>query len=534
MKTLVFASNNAHKLEEIRSILAGSYDIRSLSDIGCKAEIPETGSTFAENAMQKASYVKEHFGYDCFADDSGLQVEALGGEPGVYSARFAMKNGVKVEGNKDDANMNVLLDKMANEENRKACFRTCVALIYEGEKHFFDGTVEGHIIHEKRGNGGFGYDPLFIPDGYDKTFAELGTEVKNGISHRARAVAKLADFLKSKEMKILSYLLLIPLFLVGCKRDKVVEEAYVSPAPEFCEDSAFQYVAEQCDFGPRVMNSAAHDSCGSYIANRFRQFGATVVEQKADSRLYDGTPIRMCNIIASYNSKATARIIVCGHWDSRPWADHDSDETKHHTPIDGANDGASSVGVMLELARQLQLDMTTHGDSALLAQHPNFGIDLICWDAEDCGTPSWVDDGESHESTWCLGSQYWAGNRHVEGYTARYAINLDMVGNANTIFYREGYSLRYAPTVVDRVWGAAQRIGYGSLFSFDDNGGYVTDDHVQVNQGGIPCIDVIGTDSREGGFPVTWHTTDDNIKNINKETLKAVGQTMLEVIWTEP
>ena len=196
MKKLVFASNNAHKLEEIRAILGTQYEVKSLKDIGCEVDIPETGSTFRENALQKATYVREHFGFDCFADDSGLQVEALGGEPGVYSARYAVKNGVQVEGNKDDANMNVLLEKLANEENRKACFRTSIALIFEGETHFFDGTVEGRIIREKRGNGGFGYDPIFIPDGYDKTFAELGNEVKNGISHRARAVAKLADFLR--------------------------------------------------------------------------------------------------------------------------------------------------------------------------------------------------------------------------------------------------------------------------------------------------------------------------------------------------
>ena len=196
MKKLVFASNNAHKLEEIRALLGTQYEVKSLKDIGCEVDIPETGSTFRENALQKATYVKEHFGFDCFADDSGLQVEALGGEPGVYSARYAVKNGVQVEGNKDDANMNVLLEKLTNEENRKACFRTSIALIFEGETHFFDGTVEGRIIREKRGNGGFGYDPIFIPDGYDKTFAELGNEVKNGISHRARAVAKLADFLR--------------------------------------------------------------------------------------------------------------------------------------------------------------------------------------------------------------------------------------------------------------------------------------------------------------------------------------------------
>lgn len=196
MKTLVFASNNAHKLEEIRAILGNKFDVKSLKDIGCNVDIPETGTTFCENALQKARYVKEHFGFDCFADDSGLQVEALGGEPGVYSARYAVKNGRQVTaGNKDDANMDVLLEKLAGEENRKAYFRTCIALIYEGETHFFDGVVEGHIITEKRGDGGFGYDPLFVPDGYEKTFAEMGNEVKNNISHRAKAVEKLAEFL---------------------------------------------------------------------------------------------------------------------------------------------------------------------------------------------------------------------------------------------------------------------------------------------------------------------------------------------------
>lgn len=196
MKTLVFASNNAHKLSEVRAILDGLFEIKSLKEIGCDADIPETGLTFRENALQKAQYVKEHFGYDCFADDSGLQVEALGGEPGVYSARYAVINGQSIDEGKDEANMNVLLGKLAGIANRTACFRTSIALILDGEIHYFDGTVSGYIIDEKRGNGGFGYDPIFVPEGYDKTFAELGNDVKNGISHRARAVSKLVEFLK--------------------------------------------------------------------------------------------------------------------------------------------------------------------------------------------------------------------------------------------------------------------------------------------------------------------------------------------------
>ena len=333
-------------------------------------------------------------------------------------------------------------------------------------------------------------------------------------------------------MKRFLYILLFPLLAIACKDGKTGESVYVSPAPTFDEDSAYQYVVEQCAFGSRVMNTAAHDSCGDYIARQFQRLGATVFDQRADAQLYDGTPVKMRNIIASFNPDAPAHILIAGHWDSRPWADRDADEANHHTPIDGANDGGSSVGVMLELARQLQLDAATRGDSALFVLRPQIGIDFICWDAEDCGTPTFAEDGDSRESTWCLGSQYWAGKRHTEGYTARYGINLDMVGNANTVFCREQYSMMYAPSVVDKVWGAAHRIGYGKYFSYDD-GGAMIDDHVQVNRGGIPCIDVIGNDTQSGGFPATWHTLNDNIANINKETLKAVGQTLLEVIWTE-
>lgn len=201
MKTLVLASNNAHKLEEVKAILGGSFEIKSLKEIGCFDDIPETGKTFRENALRKAGYVKKHYGLDCFADDSGLEVECLGGEPGVYSARYAVMNGKEPVPTKDEANMNVLLEKLfgdeKKEESPKACFRTSIALVMGDEVHYFDGIVEGHIIPEKRGAEGFGYDPIFVPDGYDETFAELGAEVKNGISHRARAVAKLVEFLNN-------------------------------------------------------------------------------------------------------------------------------------------------------------------------------------------------------------------------------------------------------------------------------------------------------------------------------------------------
>lgn len=189
---LVFATNNAHKLREVSSMLDTDYELLSLKEIGCDVDIPETADTFQGNALQKAQYVKEHFGYDCFADDTGLEVEALGGEPGVYSARYAGP------GHDSQANVKKLLTNLSGIENRRAQFRTVVALIKDGETHYFEGIVKGSIDTECHGDGGFGYDPVFIPEGYDQSFAELGDEVKNTISHRARAVAQLVAFLKAQ------------------------------------------------------------------------------------------------------------------------------------------------------------------------------------------------------------------------------------------------------------------------------------------------------------------------------------------------
>jgi len=187
---IVFATNNKHKLEEIKDILGKEFEIVSLTEIGCHEDIPETGATLGENARQKSSYVVEHYNQNCFADDTGLEVEALGGEPGVHSARYA-------EGTDHDseANMRKLLANLEGKANRKACFRTIISLIIDGKEHQFEGKVEGRIATEKHGKEGFGYDPIFIPEGYDKSFAELGEEIKNQISHRARAVKKLAEYL---------------------------------------------------------------------------------------------------------------------------------------------------------------------------------------------------------------------------------------------------------------------------------------------------------------------------------------------------
>ena len=188
---IVFATNNKHKLEEIKDILGKEFEIVSLAEIGCYEDIPETGATLEENARQKSTYVVEHYNQNCFADDTGLEVEALGGEPGVHSARYA-------EGTDHDseANMRKLLTKLDGQTNRKACFRTVISLIIDGVEHQFEGKVEGRIATEKHGKEGFGYDPIFIPEGYDKSFAQLGEEIKNQISHRARAVKKLAEYLE--------------------------------------------------------------------------------------------------------------------------------------------------------------------------------------------------------------------------------------------------------------------------------------------------------------------------------------------------
>lgn len=188
---LVFATNNSHKLQEVADILGNKVELLSLKAIGCNDDIPETADTLEGNALIKARYIYNKYGKDCFADDTGLEVEALGGAPGVYSARYAG------EGHDSEANMKKLLNNLNGEKNRKARFRTVVALIINGKEFLFEGIVDGNIIENRRGDNGFGYDPIFMPDGYEKTFAELGEEVKNKISHRSRAVNKLCKFLSS-------------------------------------------------------------------------------------------------------------------------------------------------------------------------------------------------------------------------------------------------------------------------------------------------------------------------------------------------
>lgn len=190
MTQLVFATNNAHKLEEVQAIVGNQFKLFSLADINCHEDIPETGKTFAENAQQKSDYIVHKYSYDCFGDDSGLEIDSLNKEPGVYSARYS--------GSRDmEKNIELVFSRLQGQTNRTARFRTVISLHLNGEQCFFEGAIEGTIIDERRGKGGFGYDPIFIPNGFDRTFAEMTAEEKNSISHRAIAVQKLADFLKN-------------------------------------------------------------------------------------------------------------------------------------------------------------------------------------------------------------------------------------------------------------------------------------------------------------------------------------------------
>lgn len=291
---------------------------------------------------------------------------------------------------------------------------------------------------------------------------------------------------------------------------------------KFNADSAFTSVEAQCAFGPRVPNSEAHSRCADYIVRKFRERKLEVTEQRADLKAWDGKVLHARNIIASYRPDMKDRVIICTHWESRPWADADPDSAKHHEPVIAANDGASGVAVMLELARLLE------------ELNPKVGVDFICFDAEDYGAPYWASDNAPADgSDWCLGSQYWSKNPHKEDYTARYGILLDMVGGRDARFCYEGVSMRYASQVLVRTWDAARRAGAADLF-LPQEGGYAQDDHVPMNEvAGIPTIDIIPYLEGEHSFGATWHTTNDTPENISKETLRGVGQTLLQLLSEE-
>ena len=288
--------------------------------------------------------------------------------------------------------------------------------------------------------------------------------------------------------------------------------------PIFDADSAYAQVTAQVAFGPRVPGSEAHRACGDWLISELQRQGAVVSVQEAELKAYNGDILPSRNIIGSYRTDTRRRVLLCAHWDSRPWADADPDPSLHHTPILGANDGASGVGVLLEVARQLH------------QQAPAIGIDIAFFDSEDYGQHE--EETEYVPDSWCLGSQYWARQARRNGYTARFGILLDMVGAPDARFCREGMSLNYAPGIVDKVWRTAHALGFGEYFPLS-NGSYVTDDHLPVNQTAkVPCIDIIPYDE-EYGFGQHWHTVQDDLSWISPATLHAVGQTLLHVIYNE-
>ncbi|MDR1739900.1 MAG: M28 family peptidase [Bacteroidales bacterium] len=337
-------------------------------------------------------------------------------------------------------------------------------------------------------------------------------------------------------MKCTIFYLIIGLIFGGCKGSNSVSISEVSEvsgvsaqecsstagvyASAFNHDSAYRFVVEQLAFGQRVPGSKAHRECALYMAGRLRDFADTVFVQEFSARRWDGAALRGSNIIASFNPSASQRVFLCAHWDSRPYADNENDEALHRRSIDGANDGASGVGVLLEIARVLSLSAAV-----------SVGVDIVLFDLEDSGKPRFEQTQYGDEKTWCLGSQYWAANPHVAGYRASYGILLDMVGVRNATFKQEGTSLHYAPDIMAKVWKTASALGYGRYFVYEQ-ATPIIDDHLFINQiAGIPTIDIIALDGNtpHGFFP-HWHTLQDNIENIDKQTLKMVGDVVLKTI----
>lgn len=319
-------------------------------------------------------------------------------------------------------------------------------------------------------------------------------------------------------------ILLVLSWLVGCTTDppsdapvQPVEAPVAIEAPDFRADSAYAHIATQVSFGPRVPNTPAHDSCLAWMVRVLTPLADTVILQRADLTAFDGTVLHSTNVIASFDPDRAKRVLLCAHWDTRPFADQARDDKR--SPITGANDGGSGVGVLLEIAR-------------LLHAHPvDVGVDIILFDAEDYGQPSFSDLPYVPDS-YCLGSQHWARNPHVRGYDAQFGILLDMVGAEGAIFTKEAISRYFASAYVDQVWSTADRLGFGTYF-VQQNTGEIVDDHLYINQIlNVPTLDIIQHDPTTGhGFGWYWHTHDDDMDVISEATLEAVGQTVTQVVY---
>ena len=327
-------------------------------------------------------------------------------------------------------------------------------------------------------------------------------------------------------IKNLFLFLAVILAIQSCKTKTSDENTAAAEAtklvasPAFNADSAYHFVKKQVDFGPRVPNTAAHKACGDYLVNTLKNYGLEVTEQTFVATTYDGKKLNAKNIIGSFNPKASKRILLTSHWDSRPFADQDSLEKTR--PVPAANDGASGVGILLEIARTLSVASTK----------PDLGVDIIFFDAEDWGNS---DVAKDKYSGYCLGSQHWAANKHTPDYTAYFGVLLDMVGAKGATFPKEGYSVQLAESVVKEIWDIAAQLGYSNYF-LDQRGSAITDDHVPVNEvAKIPMVDIIHTQPNNLAqtFFKDWHTTHDTMENIDPKTLKAVGQTLIQVLYQE-
>ena len=323
-------------------------------------------------------------------------------------------------------------------------------------------------------------------------------------------------------MRLISFLIfLITIISCNSKQEKVtIKKSKVRiEVPNFNSDSAYFFVERQVSFGPRVISSKAWDQCSKYLTNKLESYGAKVIVQQAPITTYDQKKHTLRNIIGSYSPEKNNRIALFAHWDSRHVADYDTINTSK--PILGANDGGSGVGVLLEIARNINL------------KNPKIGVDIIFFDAEDYGQPENSKFPTMNDS-WCLGSQYWSKNPHKQNYFAKYGILLDMVGGKDAEFWQEGISSYYASNIIKKVWDVAHNIGYSNFFIYKKSP-QIMDDHYYVNTiTGIPTIDIIEYDPfSKTNFNKHWHTHADNMNNVDRETLKAVGQTVMSVIYSE-
>lgn len=322
-------------------------------------------------------------------------------------------------------------------------------------------------------------------------------------------------------------LLLSTLLAMGCNRKPQnapsvgtsIDYSAVK-VPVFDADSAYQYVADQVACGYRTPGSEGQRRCADYLVRKMGQWCDTAFVQNFTTKLWDGREVQGKNIIASINSRDgaadTKRVLLAAHWDSRLWADHDPDKANHRKPIDGANDGASGVGVLMELAR------------TIATQPLDVAVDFIFFDVEDQGVPDWADTYQ--EDSWCLGSQYWSRNPHVPYYSAVYGVLLDMVGTQQPRYTKEQISRQYAAGIMNKMWTVADALGYGNIFD-DSETDPILDDHYYVNRlAGVPMIDVV-QNSRDGSFFKYWHTLGDNMEHVDPKSLKSMGEVLLKMLY---